>query len=131
MSNDAASSDGTWESNHWPTEISYAKATKHLKITFDNGVTFDYPAELLRVESPSAEVQGHGPSQKKTVPGRRHVGIMAIEPVGNYAVRLRFDDLHDTGIFSWKYLYDLGERQEEIWQTYLAELEKKGLSRDP
>lgn len=89
------------------------------------------PAELLRVESPSAEVQGHGPSQKKTIAGRRHVGIMDVEAVGNYAIKLKFDDMHDTGIFSWDYLYDMGERKDEMWADYLAALEAQGLSRDP
>jgi DUF971 family protein len=116
---------------HWPVEIRLKKAEKCLEIDFDDGRTFVYPAELLRVESPSAEVQGHGPGQKQTVSGRRHVGILEVEPVGNYAVRIRFDDLHDTGIFSWTYLRGLGERREEIWQAYLAALEKNGLSRDP
>ncbi len=85
---------------HWPKEIRYIAQDKRLEIDFDDGVAFAYPAELLRIESPSAEVQGHGPGDKTIVPGRRHVGIMAIEPVGNYAIRLKFDDLHDTGIFT-------------------------------
>jgi len=114
-----------------PTEIRYVREHKRLEIDFDDGVSFTFPAELLRVESPSAEVQGHGPGQKQTVAGRRHVGIMAIEPVGNYAVRIKFDDLHDTGIYSWRYLYQLGEQQDERWQAYLAALERQGLSRDP
>ena len=116
---------------HWPKEIRYLKADKRLEVEFDGGVRFSYPAEYLRVESPSAEVQGHGPGQKQVLGGRRHVGIMEIEPVGNYAIRIKFDDLHDTGIYSWSYLYRLGEHQEEIWAAYLAELEKRGLSRDP
>jgi DUF971 family protein len=116
---------------HWPLEIRLSKAEKTLEVDFDNGVTFRFPAELLRVESPSAEVQGHGPSQKTTVAGRRHVGIMGLEPVGNYAIRIKFDDLHDTGIFSWRYLYELGEKQDELWQGYLDALKAKGLSRDP
>ncbi|MCP4326853.1 MAG: DUF971 domain-containing protein [Alphaproteobacteria bacterium] len=115
----------------WPTEIRLRKDEKRLEVDFDDGANFSLPAELLRVESPSAEVQGHGPSQKKILPGRRHVGIMEIEPVGNYAIRIKFDDLHDTGIFSWGYLYDLGARQDEIWATYITELDKRGLSRDP
>lgn len=127
----ADSSSESWESPHWPTEISYSKAEKRLTVSFDDGSVFSYPAELLRVESPSAEVQGHGPGQKQIVSGRRHVGVMEIEPVGNYAVRIKFDDLHDSGIFSWKYLHHLGCRQEEIWDRYLAELAKRGLSRDP
>lgn len=121
----------SWESTHWPTELRYDKAAKTLHVTFDNGAAFALPAELLRVESPSAEVQGHGPGQKQIIAGRRHVGIMEIEPVGNYAVKIKFDDLHDSGIFSWKYLYELGERREELWNSYLSELEKRGLKRDP
>ena len=124
-------SDSGATSAPWPLEIRYATATKSLVVDFDDGTTFTYPAELLRVESPSAEVKGHGADEKRIVAGRSHVGIMKIEPVGNYAVRLHFDDLHDTGLFSWRYLYDLGQRQDEIWQTYLAELEARGLSRDP
>ncbi len=121
----------SFETEHWPGEIRYLAADKRLEIDFDNGVTFTYPAELLRVESPSAEVQGHGPGDKKVVAGRRHVGILEIEPVGNYAVRIKFDDLHDTGIFSWQYLYQLGRDQDEIWQAYLSALEAQGLSREP
>lgn len=114
-----------------PTEIRLKKTEKVLKVSFSDGHSFEYPAELLRVESPSAEVQGHNPSQKQIIAGRRHVGIMSIEPVGNYAVRLNFDDLHDTGIFSWGYLYDLGFNHEIVWETYLGNLAANGLSRDP
>jgi DUF971 family protein len=124
----AADPGGT---RHWPTEIRYLADEKRLEVAFDTGEQFSYPAEYLRVESPSAEVQGHGPGQKQLVTGRRHVCIMEIEPVGNYAVKIKFDDLHDTGLYSWSYLYMLGERQEEIWAAYLAELETRGLSRDP
>lgn len=116
---------------HHPTEIRYVSAEKRLEVSFDDGRHFSLPAELLRVESPSAEVQGHGPGQKQIVSGRRHVGIMAIEPVGSYAVRLKFDDLHDTGIYSWDYLYKLGDQQESLWADYLRNLEERGLSRDP
>ena len=116
---------------HWPVEIRLKKEEKRLEVEFDNGQTFSYPAEFLRVVSPSAEVQGHGPGQKQTVFGRRHVGIMKLEPVGHYAVRILFDDLHDTGIYSWKYLYEIGEKQDELWADYLAELEARKLSRDP
>jgi DUF971 family protein len=116
---------------HWPTEIRLRQAEKILEIDFDNGVTFRLPAELLRVESPSAEVQGHGPKQKQLVAGRAQVGITSLEPVGNYAVRILFDDLHDTGIYSWSYLYELGERQQELWDNYLKALAARGLSRDP
>jgi DUF971 family protein len=120
-----------FDTKHWPTEIRLKQAEKVLEIDFDDGRTFRLPAELLRVESPSAEVQGHGPGQKTVVAGRRHVGIMKIEPIGNYAVRLVFDDLHDTGIYSWTYLYELGVHQDARWQAYLAALEAQGLSRDP
>ena len=118
-------------SAQWPTEIRYDSANKTLIVTFDDGARFTYPAELLRVESPSAEVQGHNPGGKQIIAGRRHVGIMGIEPVGNYAVRIKFDDLHDTGIYSWAYLRRLGEDQETIWRDYLAALAERGLSRDP
>ena len=116
---------------HWPVEIRLRKAEKELEVAFDDGVRFVYPAELLRVESPSAEVQGHGASQKQIVAGRRHVGIIAVEQVGNYAIRIRFDDLHDTGIFSWQYLRELGEDRDRIWAEYLAKLEARGLRREP
>ena len=115
---------------HRPKEIRLKREEKILEIDFEDGKSFSLSAELLRVESPSAEVQGHGPGQKTIVPGRRHVGIMEVEPVGNYAIRLKFDDLHDTGIFSWDTLYDYGERQDELWQDYLNALEVQGLSRD-
>ena len=115
----------------WPVELRVLRADKRLEIDFDDGVTVSLPAELLRVESPSAEVQGHGPGQKQVAAGRRHVGIMELERVGNYAVRIRFDDLHDTGIYSWRYLRELGERQDTLWAEYLAALEAQGRSRDP
>jgi DUF971 family protein len=116
---------------HWPVEIRLKQKERVLEVDFDDGRSFRYPAELLRVESPSAEVQGHGPSQKQILEGRAHVGIMALEPVGNYAVRIKFDDLHDTGIYSWAYLYELGANQDEIWERYLKALEERGLSREP
>ena len=114
-----------------PTEIRLKQAEKTLEVDFDDGSKFSLPAELLRVESPSAEVQGHGPSQKQVVAGRRHVGIMSLDPVGNYAICINFDDLHDTGIYSWETLYTFGKNQDAIWQGYLNDLEAKGLSRDP
>ena len=114
-----------------PVEIRHKQAEKELEVEFDDGVTFTLPAELLRVESPSAEVQGHGPSQKQLVPGRREVGMMAIEPVGNYAIRITFDDLHDTGIYTWSYLYDMGTNLDAVWSSYIDALEAAGLSRDP
>jgi DUF971 family protein len=113
------------------TEIRLDRAERRLRVAFEDGAAFSYPAEYLRVESPSAEVQGHGPHERKIIPGRRHVGIMAIEQVGNYAIRIQFDDLHDTGIFSWDYLYELGREQEQRWQKYLDALAARGLSRDP
>jgi DUF971 family protein len=124
-------SDAPLGAPHWPVEVRLKRAEKILEVTFDNGVSFRYPAELLRVESPSAEVQGHGPSQKQLVTGRAHVGILELEAVGNYAIRIKFDDLHDTGIYSWRYLYELGLKQDELWQKYLAALAERGLSREP
>lgn len=121
----------TYGTKHWPTEIRHKQAEKVLEIDFDDGQSFALPAELLRVESPSAEVQGHGGDEKTIVAGRRHVGILEIEPVGNYAIRIKFDDLHDSGIYSWTYLYGLGRRKDTIWANYLAALAAKGLSRDP
>ncbi len=114
-----------------PTEIRLKREEKILEVDFDDGTAAQLSAELLRVESPSAEVQGHGPSQKTTIAGRRHVGIMGIEPVGNYAIRLKFDDMHDTGIFSWEYLYEMNRNKDQLWADYLAALDEKGLSRDP
>lgn len=116
---------------HRPKEIRLKRDEKVLEIDFDDGRTFRLPAELLRVESPSAEVQGHSPSQKVVVAGRRHVGIMGLEPVGTYAIRIRFDDLHDTGLYSWDWLYALGDNQDAIWSNYLKALDERGLSRDP
>ena len=116
----------------WPTELRLRRAAKELDIAFDDGKRFTLPAEYLRVESPSAEVQGHGgPGQKVTVAGRAHVGILDLEPVGNYAVRIKFDDLHDTGIYGWEYLRELGGNRARYWQDYLDDLAAKNLSRDP
>ncbi|BCX19520.1 MAG: hypothetical protein KatS3mg117_3202 [Geminicoccaceae bacterium] len=118
------------ENEPWPLEIRVKRAERCLEIDFDDGRTFTLPAELLRVESPSAEVQGHTPSQKVVVAGKRNVAIRDLEPVGNYAVRIVFDDGHDTGIYSWSYLYMLGRDRERIWQAYLDALAARGLSRD-
>ena len=115
--------------NAWPKELRVSKDKRSLTISFDDGEAFDLSAEYLRVTSPSAEVQGHSPAQRKTVPGKRDVEIMKMEPVGNYAVRITFTDLHDTGIFSWVYLRELGVEHAERWAAYLGELEEKGLSR--
>jgi DUF971 family protein len=115
----------------WPVELRLKRAEKLLEISFDDGSRYALPAEYLRVESPSAEVQGHGPGQKTLVPGRAHVGIIGLEPVGNYAVRLVFDDLHDTGIYSWAYLQRLGVEYQRRWREYLDALAANGLSREP
>ncbi|WP_160120429.1 gamma-butyrobetaine hydroxylase family protein [Rhodovarius lipocyclicus] len=114
-----------------PTALRYRREARVLEVEFPDGARFALPAEYLRVESPSAEVQGHGPGQKVTVAGRRHVGIMRIEPVGHYAVRIAFDDLHDSGIYSWPYLRQLGEEQEARWAAYEQALAVRGLRRDP
>jgi DUF971 family protein len=114
-----------------PTEIRLDRAARVLHVTYDDGAAFALPAELLRVESPSAEVQGHNPGQKQIVSGRSRVGIIGIEPVGHYAVRLLFDDLHDTGIYSWDYLREVGQNQSSLWAAYLDALAVRGLSRDP
>ena len=117
--------------NAWPTELRVSKDRRSLTISFDNGESHVLTAELLRVASPSAEVQGHSPEQRVTVPGKIYVEITKMEPVGNYAVRIIFDDMHDTGLYSWDYLLDLGRNRDSRWETYLAELEEKGLSRGP
>ena len=120
-----------FQTEHWPTEIRLNKEQKTLEVDFDDGSSFAFPAELLRVESPSAEVQGHNPDQKKIIPGRKHVGIMSIESIGNYAIKINFDDLHDTGIFTWVFLYEMGQNQEAVWEEYLAAIAASGLSREP
>ena len=114
-----------------PTELRLKRAERVLEVAFEDGTRFALPAEYLRVESPSAEVQGHGPGQKVVVAGRREVGILRLEPVGHYAVRIVFDDLHDSGIYSWDYLHRLGLEQAGRWSAYEAELAARGLSRDP
>ena len=114
----------------WPAELRLVPAKDALIVTFESGGSFTLSAEYLRVESPSAEVQGHSAGQKKTVPGKRHVKIAFLEPVGNYAVRIGFDDGHDTGLYSWDYLHALGRDQANKWQAYLSALRAKGLSRD-
>jgi DUF971 family protein len=121
-------SDST-ASVRWPSELRLRKDRKALVVAFDGGETFELPAELLRVKSPSAEVQGHSAAERKTVAGKKEVMITAVEAVGNYAVRLVFEDGHSTGIYSWDFLYDLGRRYDAHWQAYLAELAAKGLSR--
>lgn len=113
-----------------PTEIRLKRAEKILEIEFDDGKAFRLPAELLRVESPSAEVQGHSPDQRQLVAGAKEVGILRLEPVGNYAVRIVFDDGHDTGLFTWSYLHELGMEQPVRWKRYLDAMAKAGLSRE-
>jgi DUF971 family protein len=114
----------------WPTEIRLLDNGRALRVAFDDGASFTLSAELLRVRSPSAEVQGHSPADQKTVGGKRQVAIIAVAPVGNYAVRLDFDDLHRTGIYTWRYLRQLGETAEASFAGYLEELAAKGLDRD-
>lgn len=117
-------------SDLWPTELRVSKDRHRLVVAFNDGERFDLSAELLRVLSPSAEVQGHSPAQKVTVPGKRNVAILSMTPTGNYAVRIGFDDMHDTGIFTWAYLRELGEKGEELFAAYERELAEKGMSRD-
>ena len=117
------------ETRPWPTELRLAKDRRTLAVAFEGGKSFALPAEYLRVKSPSAEVQGHAPDERKTVPGKKDVEITAVDPIGNYAVRLAFDDLHSTGIFTWDYLLELGENQDRYWQDYLKELAEKGMTR--
>ena len=113
----------------WPTELRLDKEKRILTVSYDDGQSFALSAELLRVLSPSAEVQGHSPDQRITVPGKKNVGIARIEPVGNYAVRIVFTDGHDTGLYVWEYLRELSEQKDERWQEYLKELAAKRLSR--
>ena len=113
----------------WPTELRLAKDRRTLTVAFDTGESFALAAEYLRVLSPSAEVQGHSPEQRQTVGGKAHVQILKVDPVGNYAVKLHFDDMHDTGIFTWGYLRKLGREHESLWAGYLADLKAKGYSR--
>jgi DUF971 family protein len=113
----------------WPTELRLHKDRKSLSVTFDSGESFDLSAEYLRVKSPSAEVQGHSPDERKTVAGKKNVAILELHPIGNYAVRLLFDDMHSTGIYSWDYLLALGRNREAYWRDYLDDLAGKGLTR--
>jgi DUF971 family protein len=114
----------------WPVEIRLPKDRRTLRVAFDDGRTFDLSAELLRVTSPSAEVQGHSEAERKTVGGKRNVTILSVDPVGNYAIRIGFDDMHSTGIYSWAFLRDLGVNAERRFQDYLDDLQAKGLDRD-
>ena len=114
-----------------PTELNLHQVSRVLDVAFDDGKSFSLPVEYLRVFSPSAEVRGHGPGQEVLQAGKRDVNVSAIEPVGMYAVKLVFTDGHDTGIYSWEYLYELGTKQEANWKQYLARLQQAGKSRDP
>ncbi len=114
-----------------PVEIRVRRASRRLEVDFAGGLRFSYPAEYLRVESPSAEVQGHTPAERVTVAGKLGVGITSVDPIGHYAIRIHFDDGHDTGIYTWDYLFQLGEEQTTRWEAYLAALAVKGLSREP
>lgn len=127
MCSDAAADYGN---RRHPTEIRLKREEGVLEIDFDDGAGFRLPAELLRVESPSADVQGHSAAQKQTIAGKRRVAISGLEPVGTYAIRIRFDDGHDTGLYTWDWLYRLGRDQDALWQAYLDALAEKGLSRD-
>ncbi|MFD1326888.1 gamma-butyrobetaine hydroxylase-like domain-containing protein [Mycoplana ramosa] len=117
-------------SERWPTELRVSKDRQRLTVAFDDGQRFELSAEMLRVLSPSAEVQGHGPGQRVTVPGKRNVSIISVTPTGNYAVRIGFDDFHDTGIYTWSYLRELGEKGEDLFAAYERELAEKGMTRD-
>lgn len=114
----------------WPTELRVSSDRTAMTVSFDDGQSFEIPAELMRVESPSAEVQGHSPTQKQLVAGKRDVKLVKADPNGNYAVRIFFDDSHSTGIFSWRYLRFLGENRETLMADYLDALDEAGLSRD-
>jgi len=121
---------GPETSQAWPVEIRLAKDRRSLIVAFDDGKVFSFSAELLRVTSPSAEVQGHSEAERKTVGGKRNVAILSVDAVGNYAVRIGFDDMHNTGIYSWTFLHDLGINAEVRFQNYLDDLAAKGLNRD-
>ncbi len=114
----------------WPVEIRLLRDRRALQVSFDDGKIFDLSAELLRVTSPSAEVQGHSEAERKTVGGKRNVTILSVDSVGNYAVRIGFDDMHSTGIYSWAFLRDLGLNAGRRFQEYLDDLQAKGLDRD-
>jgi DUF971 family protein len=113
-----------------PEELTVHAASKVLEISFSDGANFRIPFELMRISSPSAEVQGHGPGQEILQTGKRDVGLLGLEPIGNYAIQPSFTDGHDTGLFTWEYLYFLGSKQTEIWQDYEARLKAAGISRD-
>ena len=121
----------TTDTPAWPDELRLHKDRKTLTVSFEGGERYDLAAEYLRVKSPSAEVQGHSAEERKTVPGKKNVAILEVLPVGNYAVRLVFDDMHSTGIYSWDTLRDFVRNHDRYWQEYLDELASKNFSRDP
>jgi DUF971 family protein len=114
-----------------PTEITLHQQSKLLEIAFEDGVRYRLPYEFLRVNSPSAEVRGHGPGQEVLQVGKKNIGVRNVEPVGSYAVKIEFDDGHDSGLYSWDYLYNLGKHQDELWKDYLQRMEEAGKSREP
>ena len=118
-------------SEAWPTELKVSDQGRILKISFDSGTSYNIAAELLRVESPSAEVRGHGPGQEQLVFGKRLVCITGIEPIGSYAARIKFSDGHSTGLYTWAYLEKLGNEQVQIWATYVEKLKQAGKTREP
>jgi DUF971 family protein len=122
---------GSASGGTWPTEIRLHKDRRALTVSFEGGEAFTLSAEYLRINSPSAEVQGHAPEERKTVSGKKYVEILEVQPIGNYAVRLVFDDMHSTGIYSWDYFHELGRNEAAKWRDYLAELDARGLSREP
>lgn len=130
MSPNTTLTDPPAANSPWPTDITADRKAKTLTVAFQTGESFTFPAEYLRVMSPSAEVQGHSPLDRKTVGGKRAVGIVDLEQVGNYALKIIFDDQHDTGMYTWDLLYQLGRDHDALWAEYLAELEAKGLNRD-
>ena len=121
---------GLTQDTPMPTDITVHQQSKLLEIAFSDGKAFQLPFELMRVYSPSAEVQGHGPGQETLQTGKRHVGLQELEPIGNYAIKPVFTDGHESGIFSWDYLYFLGSQQDELWKRYMSKLEEAGVDRD-
>lgn len=114
----------------WPVEVKLKQAQNLLEINFDDASHFQFSAEFLRVHSPSAEVKGHGPGQEVTVAGKRNVTITRLDPVGNYALRIHFDDGHDTGLYTWAYFYEMGQAKDKLWAEYLGRLAAQNLNRD-
>lgn len=114
-----------------PTEIKLHQQSRLFEISFDDGASFKLPYEFLRVHSPSAEVRGHGPGQETLQTGKKNVGVREVQPVGTYALKIVYDDGHDSGLYTWEYLYDLGKHHDELWQAYLGRLEAAGASREP